>query len=733
MPGPGARRNNRQKQRTSAARGSATATPTFNIPDGFFADFDNAATWSIIVDDLCNYLELPDIGTRSGLKKVHANFNDIYRKLDSAYVGAQRRGNEKLMGGIVGIWAKMCADAILRDKLFDEGLLSKIMPLLEYDSTRHMALNALSVVTHHGGELARREIARKNPVLVRLIQAHPDDAKVIELATVTMAHATSAVLAVEDSPDKGLVKEIQVRSVLKTTVENVRKPIASHYMIDHALSLLTSATQHCPQDCKAVPQMLTLLVSCLRSTNLTARCTALGGLFRLTAEESEPDRQNFDPHKMIAAVQRRFPGNLSDLMMDYGPERCDTTLTLRSTADYQRAMMRCAQDKDLYALGRTLAMLIQRTEFAIAEGMFQADGPRGQPETIDVGLPFTMWTDALPHCARALRARGGPADLDAADVLDLKFYIIRGRIPDTIAHGQRAVDRNPELAYAYYAIAMGADHEQGLRAVKKGLKCKNVTPFVRNYMLWRAVEHAGDLGVSVLQDAKAGGSSHAEGVAFLVSAWEDAKTFTAEAPPDNRHMKTILNWYILLTIAIRGPELSEDLRELDAAKRKLDISTQFMTHLGLAINNTQMRLARQLVLKLYPKAVEEWGAWVKHFDKLETRRDRHQSISSTQADDDLAAWLDNIKLDDGSDDSAHAHRCTHPTISTNNVALYRCSWCGNPSAVLRKCGGCGQTRCVIYYMGSIPMVCSRLFSDRYCDGQCQKKHWSEHKVECKAK
>ena len=47
-----------------------------------------------------------------------------------------------------------------------------------------------------------------------------------------------------------------------------------------------------------------------------------------------------------------------------------------------------------------------------------------------------------------------------------------------------------------------------------------------------------------------------------MSAREDAKTFIAEAPPDNRHMQTMLNWYIILTIAIKGPELSEGLAEL---------------------------------------------------------------------------------------------------------------------------------------------------------------------------
>ncbi|KAH9849548.1 hypothetical protein C2E23DRAFT_870488 [Lenzites betulinus] len=713
MP-PRGKKSGRPKGRTtSGASGSTAHGATYIIPEGFFADIDNAGTWRLIVNVLCDYLELPDLETRSGLKKVHLQFGEISKKLESLYVAAQKRGTERLMGGIVGIWAKMCADAILRDKLFQEGLLSKVMPLIEYDSTRHMALNALSVVTHHGGVVARREIARKNPILVKLMEAHQDDPKVLELATVTMAHATSAVLGNEDPPDVGLVKEIQVRSVLKTTVENVRKPIASHYMIDHALGLLTSATRHCPQECKDTPSMLTLLVSYLRSENLITRCGALGGLIRLTANECEPDRQNFDPQRLIAAVQRRFPEHLSELMMDYGFERCDTTLTLRSTADYQQAMVRCAQDHDLYALGRTLAMLIQRTEFSIAEGMFQAEGARGRRETMDIGLPFTMWTDALPHCAKALRAKGAPADVDMADVLELKFFIIRSRIPDAIALGQRAVQRNPELAYAYYAISMGADHQQGLRAVKKGLKCKNLTPFVRQYLLWRAIEHAGDLGVSTLQDAKSGGGDNAEGIAFLMSAWEDTKTFTAEAPPDNRHMQTILNWYIILTIAIKGPELSEDLRELAAARRKLDISTQFMNTIGFTVKKTQMRLTRELILDLYPKAVKEWGAFIKRFDELDSRADKQKPLSSTQADDDLAAWLDNIKLDDGMVEHGHTHphACSHPKISMNNVALYRCTWCGNPSAVLRKCGGCGKTR--------------------YCDGECQKKHWPEHKVECK--
>ena len=76
-------------------------------------------------------------------------------------------------------------------------------------------------------------------------------------------------------------------------------------------------------------------------------------------------------------------------------------------------------------------------------------------------------------------------------------------------------------------------------------------------------------GSRVFQDARdEDAQARAEGAAFLVSAWEDANTFIAEAPPDTRHMLGMLGWYVLLTVVVRGPELSADLRELDVSYYK---------------------------------------------------------------------------------------------------------------------------------------------------------------------
>lgn len=60
-----------------------------------------------------------DLTTRSGLKKVHSNFNKVYADMDKLY--ESNMDNLKIRGAIVLIYAKMCVDTILRDKLFEKG------------------------------------------------------------------------------------------------------------------------------------------------------------------------------------------------------------------------------------------------------------------------------------------------------------------------------------------------------------------------------------------------------------------------------------------------------------------------------------------------------------------------------------------------------------------------------------------------------------------------------------
>ncbi|TFK93231.1 hypothetical protein K466DRAFT_658683, partial [Polyporus arcularius HHB13444] len=46
----------------------------------------------------------------------------------------------------------------------------------------------------------------------------------------------------------------------------------------------------------------------------------------------------------------------------------------------------------------------------------------------------------------------------------------------------------------------------------------------------------------------------------------------------------------------------------------------------------------------------------------------------------------------------------------SSVALYRCSWCSQTTALVRRCGGCENAW--------------------YCNATCQQTHWAEHKSKC---
>ena len=65
-------------------------------------------------------LNFADLNTRSGLKKVHAKFDSIYQRIETVFQDSPH--DIKLRGGIISIYAKMCIDSILRNRLFDEGL-----------------------------------------------------------------------------------------------------------------------------------------------------------------------------------------------------------------------------------------------------------------------------------------------------------------------------------------------------------------------------------------------------------------------------------------------------------------------------------------------------------------------------------------------------------------------------------------------------------------------------------
>ena len=381
-----------------------------------------------------------------------------------------------------------------------------------------------------------------------------------------MAHAVTSSIDEPQRPAAKYVKALEIPTLLPLVLGFVRKPGISLQLLHHALEFCGHLTQHCTQECLAYPDVIDFLIASIRSPDLHSRFYALGAVIRLHKSQSEPEILFNDPATLMSSLQRGIPPHLSRLLADYGSARCEMTMSLCSAAQYQKAMIECVNDHDLYKLGLALADLIPRNEFSINEGGFQAVNQRtGKSEFVSAGLPFTMWADSLPICAREIRQRGKPQEADLADMLDLKYFVIRARISEAMALAKKSIERNPKFPYFYYIMTFGSDLEEGLRYAKKGLKLKNATSFIHCALLSRAVEMASNLAICRIQESTIGDRKWEEGQAFLSSALDDAKIYLVEAPPDTRHRKSVIYWYIALLLADKGPELSTDLRELQAS------------------------------------------------------------------------------------------------------------------------------------------------------------------------
>ncbi|KLO05720.1 hypothetical protein SCHPADRAFT_714482 [Schizopora paradoxa] len=716
MPGPGNKKaknqaiKQKQKQFSQEQSSNQVAIPT-SLPN----DVDDTPGSIGKIDFLCKLLKIPDISSRSGLKAIHKDFANIYDRLDKTYTTF--RSSDAIIGCIIAIYAKMCADTILRDRLFQEkDLLSKIMKLLEKSACRLTALQALCALTHRSDTKIRTEIAKKTPILLGLLDEDKDNWKVAELVLTVISHAVVSVVGDTKPPSSMTIKALDIPMLLHVVTEQVDKPTATSLLIDHALDILVGLPMHCGREISNNSSALNLLLACTRSPDIQTRGIAINGILRFAVKGSEPDNINYDPQRLMSSMQSRMPDHLVDAIMDFGPmDQSEMIGAAFGTKQFTSVMMQVVQNRNLFELGMKVSDMILQSEYAVVDGMFDSEVVgTGKRDNYDFGLPFRRWADSLPHCANALRAGGESYFLDKADILDLKYMIMKRRTAEAQELALKAIERNPNVPFFYYARSLGPGQQEALRAARKGLKCKGLTPYVRNAMLYRACESGASLGLSAIQNAGTD-KQWDEAIAFIMGARDDAETFMVMAPPDARSMKSAVFHYYVLSMIIEGSDIDVEFSKMKNAERKLSLADDFAKHLNKPISKTQLRQAHDLLLKRMPDAAKEWDARIQEIARLHEYRVRKEArvIDPEKAEDNLATWLEDVHLgeEDNHDNTGGPQiHMTHSRLNFNHVALHQCSWCGTTSAVLRKCSRCEKTR--------------------YCDATCQKQHWSTHKKTC---
>ena len=107
-------------------------------------------------------------------------------------------------------------------------------------------------------------------------------------------------------------------------------------------------------------------------------------------------------------------------------------------------------------------------------------------------------------------------------------------------------------------------------------------------------------------------------------------------------------------------------------------------------------MTARTVLDHYRPGLNEWGSVVEGLNEViesSAEYEHHKPAPTTKEDkeDELAAWLNDLDLDEEEGGDVHEHAKSR--VNAKRVELYRCTHCGNPSAVLRKCK-CNKVRLV---------------------------------------
>jgi hypothetical protein len=158
-----------------------------------------------------------------------------------------------------------------------------------------------------------------------------------------------------------------------------------------------------------------------------------------------------------------------------------------ATNNFQGAIFDLMKDGDHYAFGKRIYPIILSSEMSVLHFNLP------QPSSI---VPWIDSNDALRHAAKAIRERGNPDELDIADTLEVHWSLSKGPASLISQLTDKALQRNPNHPYFLYIRTMGSAKEpkKGLQLAERGLKCKDLTTFVRLMLLCYSLEHAFALG-----------------------------------------------------------------------------------------------------------------------------------------------------------------------------------------------------------------------------------------------
>ncbi|RDX40365.1 hypothetical protein OH76DRAFT_1423747 [Lentinus brumalis] len=490
-------------------------------------------------------------------------------------------------------------------------MVQRAIALLQHDATRKVALSALAMATQYKSTrtiATAYDIAALSGDLARLAvtQMHLENLPTVELAFVVLAQSLRATIAISEPP-ASFIGALELPTVITAVYSVLRCPQISYAILTHSIDIIATLTMcHPPQGAASLTPFLAAFARC---NNIRVRAIAVAAIIRLPGESDESDGSgSFPMSRLLNAVRNGVPSHIHTQLMASGGANSEIVLILNSSYEF-RKLMTAAESSGFEpcVLGRKLAHLVQLHDFAIGEKQ-----TTGNQEVTSI----PSWIDCLHLCAAALRRTDGSpsaTDLDNADVLEMRFYQYRGELHKAVITGRSAINRNPELAYAYFILSLQDDRECSFRMAKAGLQCPRMTPFLRTQLLCRAATHATQLGLSLLQSPSP--LLIERGTTLILEALDDTNVFILQASPDNLWMQVMLNWKVFLLFLVRGPSVNPEFLDLKRTEDMIRLTSDFSDFIRYSIVPKRLTDARELLVSSYVSGSQTWDWLVERYDE----------------------------------------------------------------------------------------------------------------------